>query len=410
MAIRIKLVGRCDDTSLDAVEAALAPYGAVSRDRDEAGLERVALTLHPAAEPLTVVCGAAGRWVAEANTVTAGPGYHGHVCQILGALTDSLGIVWDPSGDPTGYFARRDRAALERAMLEWLAQVAGQILAIEDAKPGSIQLSLPAEARFTHRGFIATVLGPRDRAWVERAAQDASQCADVFPWWHEGEGAEALRGKALAAMWIDVRWRPAVQDVERTQMAQVVRWLEGAHALDPQLELPWREWAELQAFLGEESLLTTRTQLRAEAAPRAEPIGYRRQSVRVTLSGDWSIVVPGELAERWDERGTWVGWDATRTLWFNSLELSGSPSAEATLEELEKTSGAAPELRLDRGPLLLRASVRSDEEEGRPVTVIEALAALESHAAIATMVLADDADREWALDTWASLHHPSMPQ
>src|SRR5690606_36785072 len=102
---------------------------------------------------------------------------------------------------------------------------------------------------------------------------------------------------------------------------------------------PWREQSEMLERLGEDSLRATRVHLRASALPPGPAIGYRREPVRVTLAGGWSIRVPGAFAERWEERGTWVGWDATRSAWLNSLEVRGSESTDETLAALPEIEG-----------------------------------------------------------------------
>jgi hypothetical protein len=373
----------------------------------------VVADLHPGAEPVLIEVPSEERAILSASTGTAGPGYHRHVCELALALGDALGIEWDRAGDESGWLADRDDAKLEARFLSWLEDIARQVVALADEGKRGFSLFLPAGHLFEHEGFLATLLGPRSEAWLRTAAGDPRSAIDVFPWWQRDRDARYLRDLALAHCWLDVRWRPPVDDEERALMQRVATWLERAHAMDPELDLPWEAQAEILTHLGEESLRSTRAQLKAESRhdPRnaRAPIGYRRQPVRAMLSGGWSMRIDGDLAERWEERGTFVAWDARRSVWFTSLTVqseAGAPSASA-----EETLAALPPLssdellELESGALRGVACFVEEEHDGRPVIRLEAHAAVGANAAIGTLVFVEDADREWALETWGSLTH-----
>ncbi|AKF11787.1 hypothetical protein [Sandaracinus amylolyticus] len=411
MGTAILLRGACRESgALDAIEAFATSRGGAfvplaSRAEDEDGRPLLALAIHPAAEPLRVIDVGRGRIVVEATTGTAGPGYHAHVAELLHAASDALGIAWDHVEDESGYFESRDRRALEDATKIWLATTAMEILSLHARGVRGVQLSLPEGTIFEHPGVLATPMGPRDVAWIERVARTPGDGIDVFPWWEHGETAKTLRDAAIAAMWIDVRWRPPILDAERALFERVLGWLDRGQTLAPDLEWPWREQSELLERLGEDSLRATRVHLRASALPPAAAIGYRRNPVRVTLSGGWSMRVPGELAERWEERGTWVAWDASRSVWFNSLEVEGTTSSDKTLAALPEIEGEGDLMGFDRGPLRAVARFADGEEDGQRLVQLHAHAALGAHAAFGTVVITKDDDREWALETWSSLVH-----
>jgi hypothetical protein len=379
------------------------------RVRDDLGRPCLALAIHPAAEPLRIAELGGGTIEAEAGTGTAGPGYHAHLSELLTEAGRALGIEWTEIRDESGYFESGRRAALEDATLIALAGTAMEALAMLRRGWGGIQLSLPQGVTYEHDGAVATPLGPRDHDWLKEVAREPRRGIDVFPWWEPGEGAATLRGAALAAMWIDVRWRPPVTAEERALLEQIVDWLEQGFALAPEEAWPWREWAEVLEHLGEDSLRATRVKLRAAGLPPDLPIGYRRRPVRVWLSGGWSIQVPGEFAERWEEPGVWVGWDATRSVWFSSVEVEGSKSTQATLDALPPLEGEGELLAMDGGGLRALARAGTFEEEGRTLGRVLAHAATGPHAAIGTLVYENPDDRAWALATWSSLafHGPA---
>jgi hypothetical protein len=265
---------------------------------------------------------------------------------------------------------------------------------------------MPEGLEVTHDGFVATPLGPRSRAWVERVAKDPTVAADAFPWWGEGVGAGYLRGLAVALIETEVRFRAPLDDRERALLDRVVTAIERAHGLDSELALPWPEAAEIYAMLGEDSLRATRAGVLAERGKRdraRRQLGYRRHPVRVSLSGGWSLVVPGALAERWEEHGTWVGWDATRTIWMSSMTAEGEQTTDETLASLPELPGDADLLSMERGPIRGNARFGTSEDEGKETTVLRAHAAVGPHVALGTIVLLDDGDRAWALETWGSL-------
>lgn len=210
-------------------------------------------------------------------------------------------------------------------------------------------------------------------------------------------------------MWTDVRWRRPSDDEERETLEEIVALLEAAYREAPERTYPWREWAEILAFLGRDSIVATRAQLRAETAPLAPAIGYRRQDVRVTVSGGWSLLVPGRFAETWDERGTWCAWDDARTLWFTSFSVKAEPGREPPTTAEETLDGLPP---LDgetttylAGAVRGVAALGRSSEDGVDLQQLRAYAAVPANSAVLTICFESDAERPWAYDVWRSLRH-----
>lgn len=378
---------------------------ATERTLDEHGRALLVLAVHPAAEPMRVADLGAGEISIEANTGTAGPGYHEYVTELCRTMAEALGITWTSITDESSYFESRDRKALEEATLIWLRTAANEALSLHARGMKGLQLSLPEGTLFEHTGVVATPMGPRDHGWLVRTAKDPRAGIDAFAWWESGQGASTLRGAALSAMWIDVRWRKPIIALERELLERILGWLDLGQSLEPEADWPWREQSEIFEFLGENSLRATRVHLRASALAPSAPIGYRRNPVRVNLSGGWSMRIPGEFAERWEEPGAWVGWDASRSLWFSSIEVRGAESSEATMEALPPLDGEGELLASEHGELLSIARFARGDEDGTPVIQLRAQSAFGSHAAIGTFILLREEDRDWALETWGTGAH-----
>lgn len=380
---------------------------------DEPGRPALAIEAHPAAQ--AIVLRADERSLSlDAHTATAGPGMHRFTCRLARELGAALGVEWAQVKDDSQYFLTKNEARLEATVLEWLQGAAAEILGRRGEGSGGFSLAMPEGWSFEHDGLVATPLGPRDAKWVRAVAADPRAGTDVFAWWGLAGDARYYRDLARVLMWREVRWRAPLDDGERALLDRIATYVEKAFGLDPSLELPWPEQAEILELLGEQSLRATRAQVKAHArgvvADRgSDRIGYRRRPVRVMLSGGFSLEVPGELAERWDERGTWVAWDRERSIWFTSLRAQPEPgrppptSADtlASLPPLESQDA----LELERGSILGLAAFGETEEDGKPLYRLDAHAAVGGDAAVGTIVFARPEDREWALGVWGSIDH-----
>src|SRR5262249_21610674 len=133
-------------------------------------------------------------------------------------------------------------------------------------------------------------------------------------------------GRAVCDMWMNVRWTPEEEDEDKDRMER----MRGVHAdlceayrLDPTLNFPWREWAELiEHFkIDAGAMGATVKELAAEVPAETPKIGYRRNRVGVGLAAGWRTVIPGEMEEKWEE-GSWCAWSEGRTIWFSSWSLT----------------------------------------------------------------------------------------
>ena len=178
-------------------------------------------SFHPAARPVRFEASETGRLTVTALTVPVGPGYHTYVAGMARRLGEEIGITWaEPnpaegddaaSADPTGAFFSGSRADAERGHLNWLRS---SLSAVRDARrqhASGLHLATPPGVRYTFDGAVATVLGPRDDDWLERALTDPRVAADIWPWVADAMDARYHLLRVLTMLWNDVRWRPPGQ-------------------------------------------------------------------------------------------------------------------------------------------------------------------------------------------------------
>lgn len=411
-----------------------ALHGHVPRRRAPDGA--IELTLHPAARPVRIEANDAGRIVATAMTVPVGPGYHTYLVNLLDRLGDELGVQWtklatpppgaagrvsaagrattavadpDASIDPTGALGSGDRHDAERGHLGWLRSA---LTAVRDGRrqgASGLHLATPPGTRFTFDGAVATVLGPRDDDWLERALADPRVAADVWPWIADALDARYLLGRALSSMWLEVRWRPPV-GVEEIQLGdEVLGTLRRAYPLQPGLAWPWAEWRELLALRGDHDPATRALVDRGiasvgggESAP-VRQIGYRRRPVTITHAG-WSLEVPGSFTDRRTDE-EWSGSEAGRTVTLAGTETAegGRPmTADRFLQQVAGHLGTAA-IEHDDGIVRGRARLASDTSSGVEVATVEGFSAIRGRGAAIRIEIDDPQDWKWALDTWRAL-------
>jgi hypothetical protein len=408
MGVELVLVGKTEEAASETLEVVRRWLEGELRDVaegvrliDRAEDSVLALKLHPAAEDVEIAPTGEHQLTFTAKTTSVGPGYHTFVCDSLKRLGVHLGVRWEPrdDADPTGYFAGGPREAVEREMLAWIADVAFRVLNMPQSS--RVALSLPSDRSFDADGHVLTPLGPRDTAWLRRAASEPGAGRDFFPWWEDGLGPDYQLGRALVTMWSDVRWRPPVDAVERERLEKVASLLEEAHRMDASLDYPWREWAELLGLLGRKgtALYDILARRGARVVPGTPLVGYRRRTVTVNLPGGWRLPIPGSFTEGWDAEGNFVAGEPERSLRvaaFNYRDDDGSPvPAERLLSAVEAEGGEVVEHGILAGRAVLRRSNEGFELAGET--------AVDGALAVTTIRHASAADRDWALATWRGL-------
>ena len=379
-----------------------------TRTRTSPDGERVLFVgLHPAAPEAAIRASDEGEVDVFAAFAPVGPGYQTFVARLFQRIGLEQEITWmERTGDSRSGFdlsSGLDRTAAERAYLAWLG---GGLIGARDARRKGVEgihIGTPADVRYTFDGAIATILGPRDDAWLEAAVKDSRLAVDVTPWWADAIDARCLLNRALCLMWSDVRWRAPVDAEERAVHEEVLKLLARAFPLDPSLPYPWREWHELVSFKGTADAMTRQVESRASRAPSAPAIGYRRRPVRVIHEG-WELEIPGTFAEkRTDEE--WWGGEAGRGITLAATETgteSGPMSAQGFLAQVAPDLGPDA-LTHEMGELMGRARLSTDASSGVEVGVLEGYSAVRGRGAAIRIVFDDSADWHWALDVWRAL-------
>ncbi len=425
------LLSAIDEWLPGAVGDALAGHVSGARKADGA----IEVSLHPAARPVRFEATDAGQVVASAMTVPVGPGYHTYVARLLDRMGDDLGIAWaklatpppgaagrvaggpqgssaDPGSsiDPTGTFGSGDRHDAERGHLGWLRSA---LIAVRDARrqrATGLHLATPPGVRFTFDGAVATVLGPRDDAWLERALGDPRVAADVWPWVADAMDARYLLGRALTLLWLEVRWRPPINADEIRLADAILGTLHRAYPLEPGLPWPWHAWRELFQ-LRDQPDPATRALLDRGAGPLVgggasdspSLIGYRRAPVTIVHEG-WALDVPGSFTSTLTAE-EWSGGEAGRSVTLAGTETAegGHPmTADRFLQQVAGHLGR-DSIEHDNGVVLGRARLASDPSSGLEVATVEAFSAVRGRGAAIRIEIDDPQDWKWALDTWRGL-------
>ncbi len=365
--------------------------------------------LHPAAEEVELSLIDLGHLQASANTSTVGPGYHIFLCSLLKRLAISFGASWQEEdeeeySDETGYFTSGEEHRVFDAMTAWLSTLAEYVLREASKSSSAIALSLHMHEVFESDSPAMTPMGPRDSHWFEKTATDGSQGRDFFAWWNPGLNAEYFLNRALVQMWAQVRWRRPSNPSETAVLRYVAESLDVAYKLDPKLNFPWAEWAEILGYLDTSDPLVT-SRVNGKSA-----IGYRRRDVQVSMPGGWWITVPVTFSEfRADEDHNYYAFDPPKEVWFTSYRFTDE-NGEAFKTARTEILSSEPELLYESDGYVSRAEITDKQQNGEKYYLLQSSNVTVGQRSVCTIVFTRPEERDWAIQVWKSIKPPSSSE
>jgi hypothetical protein len=260
--------------------------------------------LHPAGEEVEICLADPNHLTVSANTSTVGPAYHIYLSDLLHRWTKEFSIEWQQFGpdddttfgDEADYFFTGNKSSVYEHMESWLKALTGGFFdGTLDLDPKNIALCMPMNVHFEADSLAITQLGPRHEEWIRLMSEGRLYQGEFYPWFEVGLTAEYYRGRALAQMWSEIRWRKPINDYEERKVKSTLRSLEAAYRMNPELDLPWNEWNELIELMGNSAPAFVR-----ERVTGPGQIGYRRGRARISFLdiGRLKLKVPSARLNR----------------------------------------------------------------------------------------------------------------
>jgi len=340
----------------------------------------VALALHRWAPAVELAVGRDGELAITGDTFQVGPGYHADVLARLAPLLDELEYAVPAE------LGKPDERGVQRATCAWLAA----------AIQGDDRSALGVTRSFVVDAPVLTMLGPRDAAWRDRVIAEPLHAADAFAWWDTASPGAGARSRALLAMWHDVAWREPIDNDEIAVLERVDKQLAAAHEADPELALPWSEWALLHRLLARDDAEVAAIAKRAAEAPAT--IGYRRYDLDVEPFPGWTLRIPGAFLGMWDDDDRYLATDGDRAIELTALTVPG-----------ERDSAKLIAVAAERYPVIDRfvdgdRHGRAEATDDGDVHVVHGLVAHAPQVMIVTCKGPRSA-QPWMLATWKSLRY-----
>jgi hypothetical protein len=239
-----------------------------------------------------------GRLVAGSKTSTAGPGFHAFAIDLVARIGEHLGVVWDWTYDEAGVAGPGcDFSVLQQAHAQFLRYFA-QAITGHPVPTSGIAVNYPVSGcKPAMDVFSFTPHGPVTRdEWTRIAEASEEESHDLaaafFPWWNQDFDARFYRSIGRFIFWTTCPWRACRNDEERALCQCALDAFARARELDPGIDVPEAEIAEL------EHLLTLGVE--DTAAPNPDGVGYRRGLMHHHY-GPWRIAIPGHMAEWYEE-------------------------------------------------------------------------------------------------------------
>jgi hypothetical protein len=365
-------------------------------------------TIHPGAESLEFSLDG-GRIGVMAKISTLGPGYHAHVVEVINRIGRRCNLAWDwaaEGADETGFATTGDYPALQSAMADFLRHLAG--LFGEPDPDGCLMIN--TSLGFSPVGLkgVVTPSGPRTFDWLRetRAGKNVTGAArDFYVWWNQPRDAEYWRKTGELLLWSDVRWRPADDEAEESTMQAAAACFDRALELDPKCPIPKPEVAELRALLDW-------PEGKDPEPPIPGRIGYYRGDMAYPPFGGWGFTLPGYFYVNFDQdEGVLSIAFPGRSVWLTAFDIDKPvPTGTLIADFLGESPAEADFVENADGPMIARAFIAPDEEDGHEFTALRGVAAVPGAVITITIALDEPMDTEWAIQVFRSLRHQAAEQ
>lgn len=286
--------------------------------------------------------------IGDALTSLAGPGFHKAVVDLLDKISSKLRIDIDVE-DETTYINERDFKQLQRQHHQWLCSFIYEFINRENIGVKRMYVSWPYEewVPIDSEGLI-TQMGIYDKEYCEKIVKEDKLkefSKNYFPWFDDKKDALYYRGMALYLMWNDFCWVKPRTKEEIALAEMILSFLALARRMDPNIELPLKEWREISYLVGRKDTNVVGAQL-----PNIRQIGYRRKDIVVSIYNYWELIMPGRMIVK-REGDELVVWDADKEIHLSEYlideehppfilkEIAVETSADSKLVEYVKEGG-----------------------------------------------------------------------
>lgn len=370
------------------------------------------IDLMPGAESVFFEWDPAGTVTASAKTSTLGPGYHVYVVDTLDAISLATGLQWNWADcDEASYALDRDFGRLQREMAKFLKTLAGIVASPRHAWSQNLMINWPLNAAAPQDGgFVVTPLGPISREWLEKVAvagEDellSKAGPQFFAWWNKLPDARFWRAMGRQFMWSEIRWHPPANEQEQSLYHLTLACFDRAAELDPKLQLPAKEIAELRALL--------ETEVDAAPVPSRDGIGFFRGPV-LFRPGGWNVTLDGYFHEEASEEGSMTYFHGDRVVRVTPLAVGGGdgpPTGEALMNSVAANEGGEPVIDIAEPSRLVKAWRSVSEEDGQACTHLAGGVTTDGRLAVVTITYTDPAHANWAEQVFRSIRPPDERQ
>ncbi|MCL1992844.1 MAG: hypothetical protein FWG66_07840 [Spirochaetes bacterium] len=361
-----------------------------------------------------------------ARTVSAGPGYHAYLVELI----DSLNLEPSFVEDETWYHQTRDFAVLQSKMCDWLQKTSETLLSVWNKK-GATNLAVSFAADWTPEtsgAYACCPLGTFKKSFFESVKNGNEDVSEFFVWWNKDMDAVFYRNMALYMIHCEANWLIPETALEKRMLESTLECFERAYAMDTGLDYPAAEWlelAELSALAGLKAGADVGADLNEAVANSAlvkqvksrfsnigkAVLGFKRGIIRRSFNG-WEFLHSGKMHFDIEDNANPIFWHGERVIRINtvSFKVKGGPfqksqpkKSEPSNDFLSKTLEGLRPFKLRNKKISAKITHIETEENGQPVFETLLAAAVEGEMFVISVVYRNKEDRKWALEVCESV-------